>query len=461
MNPNEFPNSAPNPDDAETQQSASGAIAESDTPAAENATDRLADRSAADSAENQSSPSYSSYSSDDAATSEQPDETSRANQDTAQSDFSSRDATASTIGSRRWTTPSRTSSFGQSASTSSMDRGSSSETVTDLEQRIANLQRQERDLKQSISNLQSSYQDKLQAQIAESQSLMKRLLRDGLADLEQRRNALRLEVEQLERRQGRIQAEMRKSFAGASQDLAIRVQGFKDYLVGSLQDLAIAAEQLELAPPTQPRSAPAEPAPPPQAEPSQASTPQFAEEQFQQQNRQIRALLDQYRSRPDYYGPPWQLRRTFEPVHAERIADWFFKQGGRGAIRSMGSRLQNILVASAAISILKHLYRDRVGILILIDSPERLGEWRRGLQDCLGVARMDFNIEQGIVLFEAPEPLSQRAERMLERGLLPLIVVDESENQVDLSILQFPLWLAFAPNPPTPMGGYGDRYSGY
>lgn len=286
----------------------------------------------------------------------------------------------------------------------------------------------------------------------ETQNLVNQLLRDSLKELEKRRNTLRLEVEQLERRRDRIQTEMRQSFAGVSQDLAVRVQGFKDYLVGSLQDLAIAAEQLELAPPQQPAPKPA-PMPQPTRQPAPAAAeteemqPRFTDERFQRQIRRIRALLDQYRTRPEYYGPPWQLRRTFEPIHAERVSNWFFKQGGRGAIRSMGSRLQNVLVTSAVISILKDLYQDRLGILILTDTPERLGEWRRGLQDCLGIARMDFNVEQGVVLFEAPEPLAQRAERMMERGMLPLIIVDEAEGKIDLSILQFPLWLAFAPNP--------------
>lgn len=289
----------------------------------------------------------------------------------------------------------------------------------------------------------------------ETQTLVNQLLRDSLKELEKRRNTLRLEVEQLERRRDRIQTEMRQSFAGVSQDLAVRVQGFKDYLVGSLQDLAIAAEQLELAPPQQPAPKPAPPSPIPQPsrQPAPAAAeaedmqPRFTDERFQRQIRRIRALLDQYRTRPEYYGPPWQLRRTFEPIHAERVSNWFFKQGGRGAVRSMGSRLQNVLVTSAVISILKDIYQDRLGVLILTDTPERLGEWRRGLQDCLGIARMDFNVEQGVVLFEAPEPLAQRAERMMERGMLPLIVVDEAEGKIDLSILQFPLWLAFAPNP--------------
>jgi hypothetical protein len=154
---------------------------------------------------------------------------------------------------------------------------------------------------------------------------------------------------------------------------------------------------------------------------------------------------------PDYYGAPWQLRRTFEPIHADRVSDWFFTQGGRGSLKSLGSRLQNILVASAAVSVLRHLYGDRVRVLVLGDSPERLGEWRRGLQDCLGVSRGDFGADQGIVLFEAPEPLAQRADRLMKQKQLPIIIMDESEGYVNLSLLQFPLWLAFASDPMSPM----------
>jgi hypothetical protein len=113
----------------------------------------------------------------------------------------------------------------------------------------------------------------------------------------------------------------------------------------------------------------------------------------------------------------------------------------------MGSRLQNILVASATISILHTLYGDRLRALILAESPERLGEWRRGLQDCLGITRSDFGPERGVALFEDPELMAQKADRSLKDGLLPFIIMDETEEQISLSILQFPLWLAFAPNP--------------
>ncbi|QSJ18540.1 DUF3086 domain-containing protein [Nostoc sp. UHCC 0702] len=313
-------------------------------------------------------------------------------------------------------------------------------------QRVAELQRTEAALKEEIVNLQSSYKT-LQAQVSETQTSLGRLVQESLVQLEQRKQTLQISVEQLERRQERIRNEMRTTFAGASQDLAIRVQGFKDYLTGSLQDLAAAAEQLQLIPPVTEREKPTVKETK-QAEP-QPGIPQFAPQQFQDTTKQIRRLIEQYRSQPDYYGPAWQLRRTFEPVHAERVSNWFFSQGGRGALRTMGSRLQNILIASAAISILHKLYGDRLRTLVLANTPERLGEWRRGLQDCLGIGRPDFGPDRGVVLFETPEAVAQKADRLVKANQLPLILIDDSEEQISLALLQFPLWLAFAPDPKT------------
>ena len=310
------------------------------------------------------------------------------------------------------------------------------------EDTVVELQRQEASLKAEIANLQASYKT-LQEQLTQTQISLGRLVQESLAQLEQRKQALQISVEQLERRQERIRNEMRTTFAGASQDLAIRVQGFKDYLTGSLQDLAMSAEQLQLTP--------IEPAKPVVTEvkitQEQPQTPQFAQQQFQETTNKIRRLIDQYRSNPDYYGPPWQLRRTFEPVHAERVANWFFKQGGRGALRTMGSRLQNILIGSSVASILHSLYGDRLRTLVLANSPERLGEWRRGLQDCLGIGRTDFGPDQGVALFETPDALALKADRLVKTNQLPLIIIDDSEEQISLAILQFPLWLAFAPDP--------------
>lgn len=323
--------------------------------------------------------------------------------------------------------------------------------VTKWEQRVAELQQQERMLKQQIATLQGDYTQ----QIADMQTAMSRVVQESLRDLEQRRQTLQLAVEQLERRQERIRQEMKTTFAGVSQDLAIRVQGFKDYLVGSLQDLATAAEQLDLIPQVEE----SEMVEVKEAKPAKntSGTPQFAEQGFAEQAKIIRQLLDQYRTRPDYYGPPWQLRRTFEPIHAERASQWFFTQGGKGGLRSLGTRLQNILVASSIISVLTELYDDRLRTLILANSPERLGEWRRGLQDCLGISRGDFGPDQGLALFEAPEALAVKAERIVKEGDLPFIIIDETEDKISLSVLQFPLWLAFAPDPQSPSYS-SDRY---
>lgn len=271
------------------------------------------------------------------------------------------------------------------------------------------------------------------------------LVKEGLEELEAKKRNLEITIEKLEKRKERINQEMKTSFAGVSQDLAIRIQGFKDYLVGSLQDLALAAEQLELSPPSMQTWETQTPPVSSQEESSQNQNPQFVDKSFKEETRQIRRLLDQYRTKPNYYGSPWQLRRTFEPIHAERVADWFFSQGGRGALSSMGSRLQNILVASAIISILYQLYGDRTRVLILADTPEKLGEWRRGLQDCLGISRSDFGPNRGIVLFETAEALIQKGDRILSDNDLPLVIMDLNDDKVSLSLLKFPLWLAFAP----------------
>ena len=315
------------------------------------------------------------------------------------------------------------------------------------EERIAELQRQEEALKTEISSLKATHK-KLSQELTETQANMRKVVEEALLELQKRKQTLQIAIEQLEKRQERVRNEMRTSFAGASQELAIRVQGFKDYLTGSLQDLAAAAEQLELIPPEAVQSEPGvieRKAPPVEEYPS--DIPSFAQQQFQDTTQKIRRCIDQYRTQPDYYGPPWQLRRTFEPVHAERVSQWFFEQGGRGALRSMGSRLQNTLVASATVSILYQLYSDRLSTLVLANTPERLGEWRRGLQDCLGIGRPDFGPDRGVGLFESPQAIAQKAERLVKAKRIPFIIIDDSQEQISLALLQFPLWLAFAPDP--------------
>ena len=320
---------------------------------------------------------------------------------------------------------------------------------------LTNLKQQKDALNAEIAALKAQKETIILQQAKEVQDTLGRFVEEGMKELKERKNALQIEIEKLERRRERIRQEMRTTFAGASQELAIRVQGFKDYLVGSLQDLAVAAEKLELStvetnkPPRdrirerEPRREGEAKSRRPNSE-AQFSQTQFTEPTFAAQTRKIRQLLDQYRTRPDYYGRPWQLRRTFEPIHAEKVQDWFFSQGGRGAIDSMSSRLQNILVASATISILHSLYGERCRVLVLIDTPEKLGEWRRGLQDCLGISRSDFGSNRGVVLFDSADVVVQRAERLVKDKLLPFIIIDETDELINISLLKFPLWMAFA-----------------
>lgn len=333
------------------------------------------------------------------------------------------------------------------------DESGIQDTQPELTSDIAALEQQKANLQKEIQQLQTQKEAAILQQIRDTQETIGRMVEEGMQELKARKNNLLIDIEKLERRRERIRQEMRTNFAGVSQDLAMRVQGFKEYLVGSLQDLATAAEQLRL-PSVEARPQPREPRRSRNHEPQQAPQPQFTERAFAEQTRKISQILDQYRTRPDYYGPPWQLRRTFEPIHAERVQDWFFTQGGRGAIKGMDTRLQNILVASATISVLHRLYGDRCRNLVLVDTPEKLGEWRRGLQDCLGISRSDFGSDRGVVLFDSAEVLEQRAERLLRDKLLPLIIIDESEGLINLSLLKFPLWLAFTQEPRSNPSGY-------
>ena len=354
--------------------------------------------------------------------------------------------------------------------------------LTTKDKEVNELEGQKAALQNEIEALKAQKEQMLLQQVREVRENMAQIVEEGTKELKERKARLQIEIEKLERRKDRINHEMRANFAGSSQELAVKVQGFKEYLVGSLQDLARAAEKLDLANEANPprtsargRSRDENMAKGNQNRDrsrsdrrdrlsrdtrdtrdtrgsrssnrnsiSSASQGQFTEPTFADQSRRIRQLIDKYLNSPNYYGSPWQLRRTFEQVHAKKVQDWFFVQGGRGAVDTMGSRLQNILIASAAISILHSLYGDRCRVLVLTDTPENLGEWRRGLQDCLGISRANFGSNRGVTLFDSPEVAVQRAERLIEDKLLPMIIIDETDELLNLSVLKFPLWLAFA-----------------
>ena len=70
----------------------------------------------------------------------------------------------------------------------------------------------------------------------------------ALLELRERREALEQEIRDLEARRDQIGKEISTSFSGQADSVARKVKGFQDYLVGALQDLAVAAEQVELVP---------------------------------------------------------------------------------------------------------------------------------------------------------------------------------------------------------------------
>ena len=279
------------------------------------------------------------------------------------------------------------------------------------------------------------------------------LLKLALQDLRQQRDALSREIGELEARKQQIEREIAGSFAGQADGIARRLKGFQEYLVGALQDLVVAADQIELVPqpllvqPSPLDAAQAAAAATGTAEQPGGAPPVAAAGLFSGDAELIRSRLEGFQGQPDFYADPWKLRRTLDAGAAALLDGWFLEQGGRGAQPSSGSRNRNALTTAAAIAILGELYGDRFQTLVLAGQPERLGEWRRGLQDCLGLSRDDFGPSSGIVLFERPDALIDRADRLEERGELPFIVIDAGEQVVDIPILQFPLWLAFAAGP--------------
>ena len=262
-----------------------------------------------------------------------------------------------------------------------------------------------------------------------------------LTELLERRQRLLAEISTLEQRRDRLQEDIRRHFAGACDELSRRVQGFQEYLVGALQELSDRAQALELAP----RKVMVQPSPLDRPAATVSSQETGAAGPFLADQPLIEDMIRGFQDTPDFYAPPWQLRRHLEASHGELLANWLFQQQGRGAQNSLGSRSRNVLLGAAAVAILTELYGEQLQTLVLASTPERLGQWRRGLQDSLGLTREDFGPNaNGISLFERPDALIERADRLESQDNLPLILVDAAEQVIDIPILQFPLWLAFA-----------------
>lgn len=285
----------------------------------------------------------------------------------------------------------------------------------------------------------------------DQEPLPEKLIQLALIDLQSRRDNLKQEIEALQQRKEQLEQEMAASFAGQSDAIARRVKGFQEYLGGALQGLAQSVETLELvAQPVvvkpSPLDAQAAEAAAEQAMANAGGAPALADT-FRPDEELIRSNLRRFLEQPDFYAEPWKLRRSLDDSDIALLEDWFFNQGGRGAQASRGSRPRNVLVGAALIAVIGELYGDQFQTLVLAGQPERLGDWRRGLQDALGLGREDFGPSSGIVLFERGDALVERADRLEERGEVPLILIDAAERVVDIPVLQFPLWLAFAAGP--------------
>ncbi len=271
----------------------------------------------------------------------------------------------------------------------------------------------------------------------------------ALNDLQVQKSELENDIKNLAHKKSQIDKELKSSFTGQSDAIARKVKGFQEYLTGALQDLTQSAEQLELV--VQPVIV----QPSPLDENSKEKSSNIKEQEplpaisdtFKPDEKLIRSCFNKFLDQPDYYAEPWKLRRSLDSKDIDLLNDWFFSMGGRGAQPSRGNRSKNILVTAALIAILGELYGEQFQTLVLASQPERLGEWRRGLQDALGLSREDFGPNSGIVLFERPDSLIERADRLEATGDLPMIIIDAAEISVEIPILQFPIWLAFSASP--------------
>jgi len=263
-------------------------------------------------------------------------------------------------------------------------------------------------------------------------------------DLVSKKDSLVKEIKELETKKNEIEKDIESNFKGQSDNIAKRVKGFQEYLTGALQNLSQNVEKLELV------SQPIIVKPSPLDEKKQSNSTNnivnvpALSETFKPDKEIIKSCFTSFTEQPDFYAEPWKLRRSLDSSDIEIMDDWFFNMGGRGSLESRGSRHKNALLSAGFISILGELYGDQFQTLILASQPEGLGEWRRILQDSLGLTRDDFGPNSGIVLFERPEGVIERADRLEANEELPFIIIDAAETSVEIPILQFPLWVAFA-----------------
>ena len=292
----------------------------------------------------------------------------------------------------------------------------------------------------SFTNLNKNYQSKSKKEKSTSEDIYEKIFND----LIEKKLLLNKEIKDLENKKILLIKDIESNFSGQSEHITNQVKGFQAYLTGALQNLSQSVEKLDLVPqPMIIKPSPLDKVDKSVKDNKEINIPALSDT-FKPDEEIIRKCFSDFSNQPDFYAEPWKLRRSLEGVDIEMLEDWFFNMGGRGALESRGSRQKNILITAGLISILGELYGDQFQTLILASEPERLGEWRRGLQDSLGLNREDFGPNSGIVLFERAEGVVERADRLEDNDEVPLIIIDASERTIDVPILQFPLWLAFA-----------------
>jgi len=300
------------------------------------------------------------------------------------------------------------------------------------------------DKSKQISKKNTTQNKKISSKNDKPNKSLNEFTNEIFSDLISKKDSLVCEIKKLEAKKIELEKDIESNFKGQSDNIAKRVKGFQEYLTGALQSLSQNVEKLELV------SQPIIVKPSPLDEKKRenninnvVNVPALSET-FKPDEKIIKSCFSTFTEQPDFYAEPWKLRRSLDSSDIEIMDDWFFNMGGRGSLESRGSRQKNALLSAGLISILGELYGDQFQTLILASQPERLGEWRRILQDSLGLSRDDFGPNSGIVLFERPEGVIERADRLEANEELPFIIIDAAETSVEIPILQFPIWLAFA-----------------
>ena len=107
------------------------------------------------------------------------------------------------------------------------------------------------------------------------------------------------------------------------------------------------------------------------------------------------------------------------------LEDWFFNQGDAPTHR--GTQPRNILASAALIAIIGEALRRSIPVPGAGRRPRTAGEWRRGLQDALGLGREDFGPQRHRAV-RTPGSPGGTGRPTGGTGEVPLILIDAAER---------------------------------